>query len=359
MWNRHARNGALLAAVLLIGACDDATGPADTDAFDAQAALEDYAALEKILETDAFAGLRSLDGRTPFSGAAAVGTLGALEAEGAAGFALELFRRARASADAPSIEGAPLISDRTRGSTFVYDPTTDGYEIDEDREGAPATGVRFVLYEVDGSGTPIVDREIGHADLVDEGDGVEGIALRLSVVSDGRTHLDYRTTLASNESRGTLTVAGFVQGDGDARLDFDIRADGSDLNGREELDVVFDLSVASRDFHIAGSVSGVSEGNDDGGDLDVSVRHGAESFQLSASVADETIDGTVRLNGDVFALASGPADDPTFTTPDGGSLNGIEVLVLVSVVDAAEDVFDFLEDLVDPVDNLVILSILL
>jgi hypothetical protein len=359
MWIRRTRRGALFVVALLMGACDDATGPDTTDAFDAQAALQDYQALEQILASDAFAGFRSLDGRTPFSTPAAVQLVGALADDDPRAFAFDLLRRARAPRVAGSVAGAPLISDFTRGSTFVYDPARDGYAIDPDRGGAPATGVRFILYQVDGGGTPIVDREIGHADLVDEGDGVEGIALRLEVVSEGRTHLDYRTTLSSSGSQGTLTVAGFVLGDGADRLDFDIRADGREANGREELDLAFDLAVANRDFHIDGSVRGISEGNDDGGDLDVSVRHGPDSFRLSASVEDETIDGTVRLNGDVFALASGASDDPTFTKPDGRALSGIELLVLVSIVDAVEDVFDFLEDLVDPVDNLVILGILL
>jgi len=360
MRNRRTSTVGLMAVALLLGACDDATGPDPADTFDAEAALQDYRALEQILATDAFLGFRSLEGRTPFGGSASMGVVAALAGDDPRAFAFDLLDRVRVSATPAGLERAPLISDRTRGSTFIYDPSTDDYTLDPDRDGAPTTGVRFVLYEVDGRGTPIVEREIGYADLIDEGDGIaEDIALRLIVVTRGTTHLDYRTTLASTPSRGTLTVEGFVQGDGPNRLDFDIRAVGREANGREELDLDFDLDVEARDFRIDGSVRGLSESNGDAGEIDVSVRHRNESLQLVASVRDDTLEGSVRLNDELFATASGPSDDPTFTTPDGRPLSGIEILVLVSVVDAVEDVFDLLEDLVDPVDNLVILGFLL
>ncbi len=360
MWNRRTSTVGLMAIVLLLGACDDAMGPETNDAFDAEAALQDYRSLEQILATDAFAGFRSLDGRTPFSGSASVGMVASLSVDDPRAFAFDLFEHARSSATPAGVGRAPLISDPIRGSTFVYDPTTDDYALDPERGGAPATGVRFVLYETDSGGTPIVDREIGYADLIDEGDGsAEDIALRLVVVSNDRTHLDYRTTLASTASQGTLTVEGFLQGDGPERLDFDIHAVGRQANGREELDLDFDLDVENREFRIDGRVRNISASGDGDGDIDVSVRHGSDSLQLVASVENETLDGTIRLNGEVFATASGPAADPAFEKPDGRPLRGVEILVLVSVVDSVEDVFDLLEDLIDPVDNLVILGILL
>ena len=360
MRNRRVEQATLLAGVLLLGACDDATGPELDSTFDAEAALADYQALEQIFESGAFAGFRSLEGRTPFSGTASVGVVGGLEAEGSRNLATRLVRGARASLETSTDQRAPLISGQTRGATFVYDPLTDDYTLDPDRGGAPETGVRFILYEVDGGGTPILEREIGYTDLIDEGDAsAEDIALRLTAVANGRTHLDYRTTLSAMETGGALTVEGFVQGDGEARLDFDIQAVGREANGTEELDVDFDLDVDRRDFHIDGRVRGVSEQSDDGGDVEVTVRHGADSFGLTASVVDGVLDGSIALNGDLFVRASGPSDDPTFTRPDGAPLNGVEVLVLISIVDAVEDVFDLLEDLVDPVDNLVILGLLL
>jgi len=358
MWNRRARTGALLAGALLLAACDDATGPDPTETFDAEAALADYQALEEILQSSAFAGFQSLDGRTPFSGAASMGLVDAFAEADSREFAVELLTRARRSMDTRGVEGAPLISEGNRGSTFVYDPATDDYVLDPEREGAPATGVRFILYEVDGSGTPIVGEEIGHADLVDEGDtSSEQIALHLTAVANGRTHLDYRTTLDGSDGEGALTVAGFVQGDGEARLDFDVQVAGEVVDSRDQVDLDFDLDVASRDFEIDGRVRGIGE--DEAGEIDVTVRHGTDSFQLLASVANQTIDGSIRLNGELFATASGPADDPTFTNANGLALSGIEILVLVAIADSVEDVFDLVEDLIDPVDNLVILGALL
>jgi hypothetical protein len=357
MWNRRTRSGALLAGALLLAACDDATGPDLTETFDAEAALADYRAMEEILQSGAFAGFRSLDGRTPFSGSAAMGVASSLDADPKT-FAFEVLRRGRAALDARGPDRAPLISEGNRGSTFVYDPVSDDYVLAPDRDGAPATGVRFILYEVDASGTPIVEREIGYADLIDEGDqSAEKIALRLVGVANGRTHIDYRTTLDGDEARGTLTVAGFIQGDDEPRLDFDVRVAGRNVDGREEIDLDFDLDVASRDFEIDGRVRGMGE--DDAGEIDVKVRHRSDSFQLVASVANRTFEGTIRLNGELFATASGPADDPIFLNAEGGQLSGVEALVLLAIADSVEDVFDLVEDLVDPVDNLVIIGALL
>lgn len=357
MWNRRTRTGALLAGALLLAACDDATGPDLTETFDAEAALADYQAMEDILQSGAFAGFQSLDGRTPFSGAASMGVVASLDDDPKA-FAFDVLRRARASIRTGGPERAPLISGTNRGSTFVYDPASDDYVLAPDRTGAPATGVRFVLYEVNASGTPLVDREIGYADLIDEGDdSAEDISLRLVAVANGRTHLDYRTTVDTEDGSGALTVAGFVQGDGEARLDFDVRLAGRETNGREEVDLDFDLDVASRNFEIDGRVRGMGE--DEDGELDVKVRHGSDSFQLVASVTNQTMDGTIRLNGDIFATASGPADDPVFRNAQGQPLGGSEILVLLAIADSVEDVFDLVEDLIDPVDNLVIIGALL
>ena len=59
------------------------------------------------------------------------------------------------------------------------------------------------------------------------------------------------------------------------------------------------------------------------------------------------------------STASGPAEELTILGQGGEPLTFGETLVLHRIVDAIEDVFDFLEDLTDPVDDLVILGILL
>jgi hypothetical protein len=361
---RMRRLYAALALGSSAAACDTTTAPDPAASFDTDEVLADYAAVDGVRASPGWDGFQALRGRMPFD--ASSPALRIVDAFPAAGdvaggraFALDLVRRLQ-SGFAEGPQRTPIISDRHRGGTFVYDPVSDVYVFDPDREGAPATGVRFLIYEVDAAGRPIVDREIGYADLVDEGDGsAEDIALRLIVVADETTVLDYRTTLDASLGRAAVTVRGFLQGDDGVRLDFDIGAVGTTTLGRSTLDVTFDLAVEARDFSISGRVTGVEEGSDGEGDVELLVRHRSHSIQLDMSGRAGQLDGSVHLDGELFATVTGDAGDPTILGATGKPLRLGEVLVLRQIVDTVEDVFDLLEDLVDPVDEIVILGIIL
>ena len=71
------------------------------------------------------------------------------------------------------------------------------------------------------------------------------------------------------------------------------------------------------------------------------------------------VSGGVDLDGNNFVRVSGTPDDPQFTRPDGSPLRPIEVLALLRIVDLAEDVFDLVEDLVDPVGEILALGLIL
>ena len=365
MWKSRLSRLATIAALGMFAvACDSGTGPDIETALDTEAALADYEALGAALGSTEFAGFKALESRTPFGGAPAaidvVASMSAPNAEdGGRAFALNLARRIQAAEATPGPSAAPIISDTHRGVTLVYDPATDDYAADPERTGAPETGVRFITYEVDGTGTPIVEQETGYADLIDEGDGsAEDIVLHLTVVQNETTVLDYRTTLDENANRGALTVHGFLQGDG-VRLDFHIEAVGTETETQTTLDVAFELRVDARDFSITGNVGGIEEGTEGEGEIDLTVRHRAHSIRVDMDGSDGILEGTFFLNGDIFATVSGPADEPTIVGQDGEPLTIGETLVLHRIVDTIEDVFDFLEDLIDPIDDLVILGILL
>ena len=363
--SRRIRSVALGALVVVVAACETGTEPEVAPEFDTEAALADYAAIETALGSSAWDGFKAMSVRSPFGGTpAAIGVVAGLSAPGAVGtrraFANDLaerLTRARAGGFGEGPERAPIISALSRGTTFVYDPGTDDYVPDPAREGAPETGVRFIMYAVDAAGVPMVDEEVGYADLVDEGDGSpEDIALRLTVVLTGTTVLDYRTTLDEEGEGGALTVRGFFFGD-DVRLDFDLEMAALEVGDRTTLDAAFELRVDARDFSIVGSLKGIEE--NDEGDIEVTVRHRDESIRVDVSGSDGTLEGSVFVNGGVFATVSGPADDPTIVGASGAPLNWQEFLVLRQIFDTVEDVFDFLEDLVDPVDELVVLGIVL
>jgi hypothetical protein len=317
---------ALFAAAALVAGCQPSTAPDAPLDFDSYATVSGYEALDSLFASPAFAGFRALEGRTPLGGPA----------------------------------GAPVISAGHRGVTFVYDPETDQYTPDPEREGAPPTGVRFVLYEVDLSGTPIVDEEIGHADLVDGGDGsAEDVVLDLTAVAYETTILEYRIALDVTQGGGTLRVTGALQDLDGLVLDFDIEATSATVGDGKMLDVAFDLRVDARDFSIVGNVSGMEEGGEGEGDVELTVRHGDDSVRVSASGSGGQIDGSVFVDGALFATVTGDAEDPVIASATGEPLTFLQLLALRRIVDGVEDVFDFLEDLLDPVDELIILAIIL
>jgi len=360
----------MMAVALLAGAaaaCDTGTGPEAIATFDAEAALEDYRSLDVVLSSDTWQGFQALGAQMSFERigagpALAVGLaqeLRAIESEADAGsFASALIARIDAAGGVVGTADA-LISDFHRGKTFVYDFTAKDYVVDPDRTGAPSNGVRFIVYEHDRlTGKPTSDVEIGYADLIDEGDGsAEDIALRLVVVMNGLTALDYKTTVDNLGDDGAITVAGFLQDEQD-RLDFDIAVQGSERGGQKAIDVSFEMGITARDFSISGSVKG-TEGDGSSGDIDVSVRHGSESLRVDVNGTDSEIAGTFYLNGQVFATVSGDPDEPTFLGASGDPLTGPEVLVLLRMVGVLDDVFDLFEELVEPVGHLVILAVLL
>ncbi len=312
-----------LALVAVVAACENGAGPEAEDDFDARSVADDYAAVEQILASADWQGL----------GVVA--------------------RAAPAVAPAGGPAGAPLISDFHRGDTFVYDAEAGDWVVDPDREGAPDNGVRFILYEEPG-GVPDPSQERGWADLIDEGDGsVEDVVLRLRVQEDGVATMDYGLRADHDGSRGLVAVQGFVVGDGE-RLDFDVTVEGREGGPNE---IVFDMAVDERGFAVGGNVLG-SDHSDDG-EVHLSASHRTHTVDLDFVSAGGVLDGGIDLDGTPFVQVAGAADDPVFTRPDGSPLRPLEVLALLRVVDFTEDVFDLVEDVLDPVGEIVALGFIL
>ncbi len=373
----HARipSRLLMAATLAttLAACEQSTGPEDQATFDAEAVLGDYRALDSILSSPSMAGFRAMASGITFQslgpeaeliqasleelyGPDAAGPGALTTREGAEAWAGGVGKLAYALG--PDVARSPLISALRRGRTFVYDPGLGRYVIDPAREGAPATGVRFILYAPAG-GHPDVGQEVGHADLIDEGDGSpQDIALRLVVVDGDRTILEYRTTIDVVAQGGMITVDGFIQGPYD-RLTFDLGVRGTAGAEGSQVDVSFDLGMENRDYRAAGSIQGMNGSTGEGGKVHLQASHGRDSFSVDLTGTDTTIGGTVKVNGDLFATVSGHPDNPTVTSADGDPLNGLEFLVLVGIVDTSGKVFHLFGDLMNPIDELVLLALIL
>lgn len=368
MSRNHRLPAALLVLAIAAAGCESGTGP-EVEPFDADAALADLEALDGTFGSAEMAGFQALAGRTPFgSSPASIEVVAGLRApdasDGGRAFAAELADRMVAASRGHIDDGplaGPIISGWHRGTTFVYDPVEDEYVEDLEREGAPETGVRFIIYETDEAGVPIVEEERGYADLIDEGDGSEeDIVLRLLVVDGERTVLDYRTTLDHDANGGALTVMGYLAGE-EHRLDFDLSLEAEEVEEKTILDIDFSFGVESLGFAISGMISGIEDGNDEGpGRIQITMENRFDTVEVEVEGDATGLEGTVRVNGAVFATVTAVhGEEPVFANAAGGNLTAVELKVLVHIMGIVQDIFDFLEDIVDPVDDLVLLGMIL
>jgi hypothetical protein len=107
------------------------------------------------------------------------------------------------------------------------------------------------------------------------------------------------------------------------------------------------------------TLSGIENAFEEDGSIEIIARHQDDSIRLDVTGSAGQLDGSVFVNGALFATVTGDASNPTIASATGDPLTLGEWLVLRHIVDGAEDVFDFIEDLVDPVDELVLLAIIL
>lgn len=330
------RNALAAAALVLSAACGD-SGPSEFDAAGLQADLQVFDQLDGD-PTFASMGATFSAISSELGGGAAVLRAATLQdlavsragSASAASAINAFFAKGGATAIDASLASIPP---EIAGKTYVYDPGTDTWSA-SDRTGAPATGVRFILYAVDAFGdivTPLV--ETGHVDLTDLSSG-DQLRARLVAVSGGQTKADYTATASGDEGNGTLEVSGFI-GTGALRVDLDFHADvstsGDDvtyaLDSRLEFpghDVVFDVSL-----------SGTSN--------DVTATHAAELEQLIESPSGRVeLSGefqpethlVIRVNGDVYATYDGDGD--TLSGANGRVLTQDEQAALFGTVYALE-----------------------
>src|SRR3954469_12495424 len=129
------------------------------------------------------------------------------------------------------------------GKTFTWNGSA--YEASPET-GAPAGGVRFILYAIDPVTllpTAALDRT-GYVDLVDMSSGSTSAA-RVIVVSGTTTYLDYRVNLTATITSARVTVLGFIT-DGVTEATFNLRSVLTD-NG---LTLTHSIDVPERDLSI-------------------------------------------------------------------------------------------------------------
>lgn len=342
-----------LAGLLGATACSDSTAPGAP--FDATTVAADVAVLENLLSLDELSSFEAMSGFFNVgsgSPAAAVSSARAFLAD--RGPAHVVARRTAVAASTvisadrgPSLDGIPAS---VRGKTFVFDESQWQY-VPSSRTGAPANGVRFILYAIDPlSGAPVVSSEVGYADLIDLGSTSTSAAMRLKVVGGNTTYLDYGFSASATQTSATMGVDGFVT-DGSTRLDFDIDAAFAMSAQSATATVNFDFDVPSEEIAIDGAVQINLDDSNGSGSATMTVVSGGTTIRYVMSGSDDAISATVHINGGLFARISGSPDDPTVTGAGGAALTAEEAAVLVDLFEIVDDALSLLGDLTTPFDD--------
>lgn len=147
----------------------------------------------------------------------------------------------------PAPTGIARIPAEAIGKTYVWNADTYAYEVDDARTGAPADGVRFIIYEVsEGSyypDTPLV--EIGYVDIRDLGSG-DNIDVRHVVTIGGVTALTFDVSGTLTETTADLTTEGTIS-DGTSFADFE-HTIANVLNGSQSLTISASSGPISLDW---------------------------------------------------------------------------------------------------------------
>ena len=202
------------------------------------------------------------------------------------------------------VQGGGLPEGLT-GVTFEFDVAAGKYKQSAEA-GAPADGVRFVLYGVSPSHEflPSLD-EVGHVDLVDQDSG-ERRQVRLQASLIGTTVADYVSWAEGDEIRGSYGFTGWVILAGH-RVEFDLagssRPSGSGMRDSLDARIVLD----DRDYLVDGSLMVEGNGTTELSSFAVDYRSRGGEAEIEGTADGTTTTRSVALNGEAYATSEQPA----------------------------------------------------
>ncbi|HEX4573773.1 MAG TPA: hypothetical protein VH158_01480 [Gemmatimonadales bacterium] len=224
----------------------------------------------------------------------------------------------------PPAAGAPLVPDSLLGKTMAGSCTTQRYAVTND-SGAPATGVRFLLYELAPAGSiPCPATAIGQLDLFDA--STTGTTAVHGTVREsgggGQPVVDYTITHAVGDPPAVTSASGFVS-DGQQRLVFEVS--GSPGSGVNTTVSTVQLDDSAADYHEVlhySAMMGVDTYSDG---LDLTASHAGSIAELKGSTGrfntGRSWDETVTVDDVPLAKVGGilipDGGQPTITPADG------------------------------------------
>ena len=231
------------------------------------------------------------------------------------------------------------------GKTFVY---SAGSYVVSDRTGAPANGVRFILYAVDAVTLAPVEPlvETGYADLIDLSSGSTSAA-RVVVVSGETEYLNYTVAVSNTISGGRVSVLGMVT-DGVHEANINLRATVTFNAG---LTLTYGVDVPTRDFSL--DITLVSSGLDtETGTIEITLDVRGSNGWIRMTGEFSGTGGTlnVSVSGRHFAtITAVGGGDPVITGANGEFLSDQDLAALSAIFYMSEGAFASFDQMFIPV----------
>jgi hypothetical protein len=233
------------------------------------------------------------------------------------------------------------------GKTFVYDVSTSTY-VASDLSGAPANGVRFLLYAVDPVTYLPADPldQTGYVDITDLSSGTTQAA-RIQVVSGSTTYIDYTVSYSSGATSGRVSVLGYVTDGIGHTANINLR---STITVSAGLTLTYSLTMPDREVAINLTVS-VSDVTlpDSPINVNLTMRGPNGTVTMTGQFAETSGTINVRINGDAFATITTDGTTTTIVRTDGTPMSDEDYVALNGVFQVQSNAFTSFDQMLAPV----------
>lgn len=226
------------------------------------------------------------------------------------------------------------------GKTFVWNLTTDEYQVDNALTGAPANGVRFRLYSLDSFGDviePVVF--IGYVDISrTPNSGTVAV-----YTAAGVQVMEYTATVGGTANLPVFSIEGFV-GAGVGQLTFDLTTGVSLVTGN--ITINWRTAVPGRGLSTRVQLA-VGE---TASTIGAVMRNGLRKVEIGGTIHDATGgELTVKVGNRVFAIISlDEFGEGVITDENGDPLSAEDELTLWRIFEWFEGAFSVPDALLGP-----------
>lgn len=345
------RSVAAAGLTLALAACGKSNGPSE---FNPQGTTADMAAAQDAFvsqQSTSFAAV-GLDISTVLNGSPIVASSAALtltrpsaSSEGYARMLASLVPTGGRGIQA----SMAAIPSTLLGITFVWDETSHAY-VASDLAGAPASGVRFLLYAVD----PVTRRpvepvvEVGYVDIVDQSTATL-VDFRVKVVEGSVVYLDYRVSATAGTSSGLVTISGFAS-NGTTQANFSLKNTVSQSASGVVLSLDYSLTMPSRGLSLDWTATFANiSATDVAVTLELSISGPNGNVRIVGTYGASSGTFTVKVNGETFATVALTGSTPVITGADGQPLTPEEEESLHTILNYYDQSLNAFTELLAPV----------